>query len=348
LVEVRYSLGNARGLALYGAKTIALKFLTFGEGPIDSSFFRGRFERALAVRRAAGLLTLDDTNCFRLFFGESDGVPGLIIDRYNEAIVFQIQEPGLLPFEELIVAAIREAYPQFTKTLYHKKAEGEGIFYEGTNGEGEVSESGMRLLVNWVTGQKTGFFLDQRENRSLLRRYVYRKRVLNCFCYTGGFSISALAGGAERVVSVDSSDVALQILEQNVIKAGKAEHSEAVKADVFHYLENLKEEFDLIIVDPPAFVKHRDALERGLKGYRQLNIFAFEKVKTPGIVFTFSCSQQVSRADFKRVVSEAAVAAKKKVSILHELHQAPCHPVALAFPESEYLKGYVLRVEDYD
>lgn len=346
LVQVVDRKGKIRGNALYGSKTIALKFLTFEDEKIDRAFFEKRFRAARQYREQLGLFSLSETNGFRLFFGEADGVPGLVIDRYDSAIVLQFQE-ALEQFENEIRDALLKIYGDFVKTIYLKGGE-EGKHLVGKEERGEFLESDICYISDWKSGQKTGFFLDQRENRKLLKKYSNNKRVLNCFSYTGGFSISAAIGGASEIISVDSSGFALEILQQNLDLNGIKIPSTIVKEDCFDYLDGLTETFDVVVIDPPAFVKHRAALEKGIKGYRQLNISALKCIKPGGFIFTFSCSQLVSRDDFREMIFEAVMASGKRVTIVHELHQAPCHPLSVSFPEGEYLKGLVLYVSEYD
>jgi len=351
IVTVLDSKGVERGVALYGSKTIALKFLSRERGTIDEQFFRNRLASAFGLRRDAGLFADPATNCFRLFFAEGDGIPGLIVDRYDRTAVIQFQEQGLQPFAETIAQLLVSLSGGTIENVYQKDKEEGGRYLAGTFSETVVTERGIRYPVDWERGQKTGFFLDQRENRSLLRRYAAGRQVLNCFSYTGGFSLNAAAGGATRVISVDSSEWALEMLRRGkALNAGGVLPAEAcleeIREDCFDYLTANRDQFDLVVLDPPAFVKHRSAIDQGLRGYQQLNALGMKAVKRGGLIFTFSCSQLVSKEQFRRTIFEAALSSKRRVRILHEMTQAPCHPIQIFFPEGEYLKGYVLYIDE--
>lgn len=347
--------GDFIGIGHFQIGSIAVRMLTFDKEEIDSGFYTRRLSNALSMRRTLGLIR-DDNNSYRLVHGEGDFLPGLVIDIYGDTAVMQSHSPGMHmerhTISEALVslpdARIRNVYYKSETTLpFMARLEPQNGYLVGSYDGSVAMENGLLFNIDWLKGQKTGFFLDQRDNRSLLERYAKGRDVLNMFCYTGGFSVYALRGGAQRVVSVDSSSKAISLTEANVglnFKDG-APH-EAVATDAFKFLADMKkDEFDLIVLDPPAFAKHKNALRNGLMGYRRLNAKAFEKIRTGGVLFTFSCSQVVTREQFRLAVFTAAVQSGRKVRILHQLTQPADHPVDIAHPEGEYLKGLVLYVE---
>lgn len=354
-VEVRSFDGRLLGRGHYQIGSITVRMLTLGEEPLSDSIYAERLLNAFNLRRSLGLIRRDN-NSFRLVHGEGDYLPGLVVDIYCDTAVMQAHSPGMHLERNIIAdalvslpqAKIRNVYYKSETTLpFMARLDPQNGYLIGRYDGNIALENGLQFNIDWLKGQKTGFFLDQRDNRQLLEHYSAGKEVLNMFCYTGGFSIYALRGGAERVVSVDSSSKAIALTEANVaLNFPECDRHEAVATDAFKYLDNMQEgEFDLIVLDPPAFAKHKNALRNGLIGYRRLNAKAFEKIRKGGILFTFSCSQVVSRQDFRLAVFSAAVQAGRRVRILHQLTQPADHPVDIAHPEGEYLKGLVLAVD---
>ena len=300
-----------------------------------------------------GITASSTTDCFRLVHGEGDGLPGLIIDCYGTTAVMQAHSVGMHLCRHEVAQALAEVMGNRIRSIYYKsettlpfKTDLENGFIYGGD-EGNVAlENGLKFYVDWLKGQKTGFFVDQRENRLLLERYAKGRSVLNMFCYTGGFSFYAMRGGASLVHSVDSSAKAIELTNRNVeLNFPDDKRHQAFCDDAFRFLDRMEQVYDLVILDPPAFAKHRGALHNALKGYTRLNAKAFEKIKSGGILFTFSCSQVVTKDHFRNAVFTAAAQAKRQVRILHQLHQPADHPVNIYHPEGEYLKGLVLYVE---
>lgn len=343
------------GYGHYQIGSIAVRMLTFREEKIDHAFWVTRLSEALRLRKALQLTGRADNNIYRLVHGEGDRLPGLVIDVYGKTAVMQAHSVGMHMSREQIADALIEASEGLIENVYYKsettlpfKADlhQENGFLRGHD-EGNVAvENGLKFHIDWLRGQKTGFFVDQRENRSLLEHYVKGRNVLNMFCYTGGFSVYAMRGGANLVHSVDSSAKAIDLTRANAEMnfPGDARH-EAFAEDAFKFLEQAGSNYDLIVLDPPAFAKHKDALPRALKGYTRLNAIAFRKIKPGGIVFTFSCSQAVNKDQFRLAVFTAAAQSGRHVRILHQLHQPADHPINIYHPEGEYLKGLVLEVE---
>ncbi len=354
-VDVICNNGAFIGRGHYQIGSIAVRILTFNDEPVNNTFWRERLSIALQMRRSIGIADNPQNNTYRLVHGEGDNLPGLIIDCYGKTAVMQAHSVGMhyarkAIAEELIGvmgSRIENVYYKSETTLPFKADLGQenGFIYGGTE-ENIALENGLKFHVDWLKGQKTGFFVDQRENRSLLEHFAKGKKVLNMFCYTGGFSFYAMRGGAELVHSVDSSAKAIELTTKNVELnfPGDTRHA-AFCEDAFKYLEQAGSNYDLIILDPPAFAKHRGALHNALKGYTRLNVKAFEKIKPGGIVFTFSCSQVVTKDNFRNAVFTAAAQSGRKVRILHQLHQPADHPINIYHPEGEYLKGLVLYVE---
>lgn len=343
------------GYGHYQIGSIAVRMLTFREEKIDHAFWVTRLSEALRLRKALQLTGRADNNIYRLVHGEGDRLPGLVIDVYGKTAVIQAHSVGMHMSREQIADALIEASEGLIENVYYKsettlpfKADlhQENGFLRGHD-EGNVAvENGLKFHIDWLRGQKTGFFVDQRENRSLLEHYAKGRNVLNMFCYTGGFSVYAMRGGANLVHSVDSSAKAIDLTRANAEMnfPGDARH-EAFAEDAFKFLEQAGSNYDLIVLDPPAFAKHKDALPRALKGYTRLNAIAFRKIKPGGIVFTFSCSQAVNKDQFRLAVFTAAAQSGRHVRILHQLHQPADHPINIYHPEGEYLKGLVLEVE---
>lgn len=336
--------------------SIAVRVLSFRQEPIDHAFWVRRLQVAKDLRCALGVLGNPQNNTYRLVHGEGDNLPGLIIDVYDHTAVMQAHSAGM-HFDRMAVAeALEEVMGDVIQHIYYKsettlpfKADllaTENGFLKGGSPENVAMENGLKFHVDWLKGQKTGFFVDQRENRALLERYAKGRNVLNMFCYTGGFSFYAMRGGANLVHSVDSSAKAIDLTNENVSLnfPGDTRH-QAFAEDAFKFLDRMGDQYDLIILDPPAFAKHRDALRNALRGYTKLNAKAFEKIRPGGILFTFSCSQVVNKQDFRNAVFTAAAQSGRSVRILHQLTQPGDHPVNIYHPEGEYLKGLVLYVE---
>ena len=336
--------------------SIAVRVLSFRQEPIDHAFWVRRLQVAKDLRCALGVLGNPQNNTYRLVHGEGDNLPGLIIDVYDHTAVMQAHSAGMHLDRMVVAEALEEVMGDVIQHIYYKsettlpfKADllaTENGFLKGGSPENVAMENGLKFHVDWLKGQKTGFFVDQRENRALLERYAKGRNVLNMFCYTGGFSFYAMRGGAKVVHSVDSSAKAISLTNRNVELnfPGDPRH-EAYAEDAFKYLEKMGSNYDLIILDPPAFAKHKNVLRNALQGYRKLNAIAFEKIKPGGILFTFSCSQVVSKENFRLAVFSAAAQSGRSVRILHQLTQPADHPVNIYHPEGEYLKGLVLYVE---
>ena len=372
------------GIGHTQAGSIAVRILSFQDRPINADFYRERLRQAWQLRHALKLVRPDNT-AFRLVHGEGDFLPGLVIDVYGHTAVMQAHSPGMHLDRRMIAEAICHESQGTVKDVYYK-SENTLPFKAGLNPEdgyllhdtvlldepigdkahlsqdkdctekhpatdaaspGQAAlENGILFYPNWIEGQKTGFFIDQRDNRSLVEHYAAGRHVLNMFCYTGGFSLYALRGGAAEVVSVDSSAKAIELARKNVaLNSGECPRHQALTDDAFGYLQSMDQHFNLIILDPPAFAKHQKVLHQALQGYRRLNALAFKKIAPNGILFTFSCSQAVSREDFRLAIFSAAAQSRRKVRILHQLTQPADHPVNIYHPEGEYLKGLVLAVE---
>ena len=367
VVRVLSNSGDFIAVGHYQEGTIAVRVLSFSDVLIDDGFWHSRLSSALQMRQAIGIADNPDNNTYRLVHGEGDNLPGLIIDVYGKTAVMQAHSIGMHLCRKQIAQALVDVMELRISHIYYKSETTlpfmtaddmnatphfdtdevlrNGFLY-GNSDDNIATENGLKFRVDWLKGQKTGFFVDQRENRSLLEKFSRGKRVLNMFCYTGGFSFYAMRGGAELVHSVDSSAKAIELTKQNVeLNFPDDPRHEAFCEDAFKYLEQAGSNYNLIILDPPAFAKHRGALHNALKGYTRLNQKAFEKIEKGGILFTFSCSQVVTKDHFRNAVFTAAALAKRKVRILHQLHQPADHPINIYHPEGEYLKGLVLYVE---
>lgn len=340
----------------YQIGSIAVRVLSFKQETIDADFWKRRLQVAKDLRVALGLIGNPKNNTYRLVHGEGDNLPGLIIDVYDHTAVMQAHSAGMHMDRLAIADALDVVMGDVVQHIYYKsettlpyKADlvaTENGFLKGGSPENVAMENGLLFHVDWLKGQKTGFFVDQRENRALLERYAHGRSVLNMFCYTGGFSFYAMRGGAKLVHSVDSSAKAIDLTNENVkLNFPGDDRHQAYAEDAFKYLDRMGDQYDLIILDPPAFAKHRDALRNALRGYTKLNAKAFEKIRPGGILFTFSCSQVVSKQDFRNAVFTAAAQSGRSVRILHQLTQPGDHPVNIYHPEGEYLKGLVLYVE---
>lgn len=339
----------------YQIGSIAVRVLSFVQEEINHEFWKRRLTVALDLRRSLGLVDNPLNNTYRLVHGEGDNLPGLIIDIYDRTAVMQAHSAGMHVYRMEIAEALSEVMQGMVENIYYKsettlpfKADlgPENGFIKGGSPENIAMEYGLKFHVDWLKGQKTGFFVDQRENRHLLERYAKGRNVLNMFCYTGGFSFYAMRGEANLVHSVDSSAKAIDLTNMNVeLNFPNDNRHQAFAEDAFKFLDRMGDQYDLIILDPPAFAKHRDALRNALRGYSKLNAKAFEKIKPGGILFTFSCSQVVDKKDFRNAVFTAAAQSGRSVRILHQLTQPGDHPVNIYHPEGEYLKGLVLYVE---
>lgn len=338
----------------YQPGSIAIRILSFDDIEPDRRFFLERIKSAVDFRRVAGLTDNPSINVFRLIHAEGDGLPGLIADYYNGVVVVQMHSAGMYRIREEIAGIIMELMDDRVKAVYDKSEntipfksgiEGVNGFLLGESDPVIVKENGFRFKIDWTTGQKTGFFIDQRENRKLLGDFTRDRNVLNMFGYTGGFSVYAMKN-ARLVHSVDSSAQATEMARENVmLNFGSDDRHTAFQVDAFGFLENIRDKYDLIILDPPAFAKHNNVLDNALQGYKRLNMKAIEQIRPGGIIFTFSCSQVVTRENFRKSVFAAAANTGRSVRILHQMSQPPDHPVNIYHPESEYLKGLVIYVE---
>ena len=342
----------------YQIGSIAVRVLTFEQQElIDQAWWNHRIAVAYDVRRTLALTDNKQTNCYRLVHGEGDSLPGLVIDIYDTTAVVQCHSVGMYLSRMAIAEALRTVYGEHLTAIYDKSSQTvpfkaglnaiDGYIWGHADKKANVVlENGEKFLVNWEEGQKTGFFLDQRRNRELVRHYAKGRTVLNTFCYTGGFSVYAASGGAVEVCSVDASERAVQLADENMrLNFGEEYPHEAIAADAVEYLKHIDDKYDLIILDPPAFAKHHKVLGNAMQGYKRINARAMAKIKSGGILFTFSCSQAVSKELFRTTVFSAAAIAGRKVRILHQLTQPADHPINIYHPEGEYLKGLVLYVE---
>lgn len=354
-VRVTASDGRVIGVGHFQIGSIAVRILDFADTTIDREFFENRLKAALELRKALRLAR-PDNDAYRLVHGEGDFLPGLVVDIYGPTAVIQAHSPGMHFARNIIAEAlvsltetgVRNVYYKSETTLpYKAHLDAQNDYLIGGLETAVATENSLKFNIDWLRGQKTGFFLDQRDNRSLLGSYAEGRRVLNMFCYTGGFSVYALKGGAEKVDSVDSSEKAIMLTDANVeMNFPGTDRHRSYAEDAFKFLDNMKRDaYDLIILDPPAFAKHRSALRNALRGYQRLNAKAFEKIAPGGILFTFSCSQAVSREQFRLAVFSAAAQSRRRIRILHQLTQPADHPVNIYHPEGEYLKGLVLYVE---
>lgn len=357
LVRVLSQDEDVLGIGHWQIGSIAVRILAFGTDQLADDYWEKSIQSAYRVRQNLGLIR-DDNNTYRLVHGEGDFLPGLIVDVYHDTAVVQAHSIGMHYMRQTIAEAICKVCSE-VKNIYYKSddtlpfkahIEGERVGYliQQSDAQEEfwATENGLDFRIDWLRGQKTGFFVDQRENRALLERYAKGRDVLNMFCYTGGFSVYALRGGARRVDSVDVSEKAVELVRDNVKRNfPEATNHAAYAEEAFRYLANVKDKYDLIILDPPAFAKHRDAIKNALRGYQKLNAKGIEAIRPGGLLFTFSCSQAIDKEMFRLAVFSAAAQVGRKVRILHQLHQPMDHPVNIYHPEGEYLKGLVLEVE---
>lgn len=355
IVRVVTFMGDFIAIGHYQIGSIAVRVLSFQDIHVDETFWEARLGSALVMRRGIGMADNPQNNTYRLVHGEGDNLPGLIIDCYGKTAVMQAHSVGMhnnrfdicKALIKIMGDRIEQVYYKSETTLPYKAELGqENGFIHGSTEEDVAIENGLKFHVDWLKGQKTGFFIDQRENRSLLEHYAKGRSVLNMFCYTGGFSVYAMRGQAKLVHSVDSSAKAVELTNQNIaLNFPQDTRHEAFCEDAFKYLDTHDGKYDLIVLDPPAFAKHRSTLRNALKGYTRLNVKGFQQIKSGGILFTFSCSQVVTKEQFRNAVFTAAAQAGRKVRILHQLHQPADHPINIYHPEGEYLKGLVLYVE---
>jgi 23S rRNA (cytosine1962-C5)-methyltransferase len=349
LVEL-YSGKKFLGRGFFGDRSICAKILTFEDRSIDLALFRERLASAHGARRSMGLLGRADLNCFRLVHGEGDGLPGLVVDRFGSFASIELHSAGYVPYLEQLTDALFELVPECSTVVATGAGMGEARWLRGNAGQvgetTEVIELGVRLKVPLTGGQKTGYFLDQRSNRGIVQELSRGRSVLDLFSYIGGFGLHAARGGASKVVCVDGSKPAIELVRENA-QANKfsAEQLSGVLGDCFEYLKEGSEQFDIVVVDPPAFVKHRAALQSGIRGYQSLNQAAFRRVAPGGLLLTCSCSQLVSEEDFYHAVRTAAAVSGRSTRVMQRLGQAPCHPTSIFHPEGRYLKGLLLQVD---
>lgn len=356
LVDVVTLKGDYIATGHYQIGSIAVRVLTFEQQEIDQAWWNNRIVAALSVRRAIGIASSESTTCYRLIHGEGDSLPGLIVDIYNKVAVVQCHSVGMFLSRDEICEAIKDTFGDKITAIYDKSSQTvpfnanlgavDGYLFGSVASNEVVLENGLKFGVNWEKGQKTGFFIDQRYNRELVKTYARDRKVLNTFCYTGGFSVYALDGGAVGVDSIDSSQRAVELAQANVeLNFGLDAKHRAITADAIEYIKEIGSDYDMIILDPPAFAKHHKVLGNAMQGYKRLNARAIAQIKPGGILFTFSCSQAVSKELFRTTVFSAAAIAGRKVRILHQLTQPADHPINIYHPEGEYLKGLVLYVE---
>ncbi|MFM7216707.1 MAG: class I SAM-dependent rRNA methyltransferase [Bacteroidota bacterium] len=352
IVEVFSSAGDYLATGHFHDGSIKVRIFSFERTSADKHFWKEKFNAALKLRTEIGLTHSNQTDCYRLIHGEGDGFPGLIIDVYGKTAVLQAHTKGMYELTAVFSECLKEVLGDELQAIYDKSEDTlgkQGVISSGNKflfGESQVTtvrENGIQFKVDFIEGQKTGFFLDQRDNRALLRSMSEKRSVLNTFCYSGGFSLAALAGGASSVCSIDSSKKATELAEQNSILNGFDRH-EILTQDVFDFLKTDERTFDLVVLDPPAFAKHLSAVEKAMIGYRNLNLHGLRKVRPGGLLFTFSCSQVIDKQLFRKLVFQAAAQSGREVKIVHQLSQSPDHPISIYHPEGEYLKGLVLYV----
>jgi 23S rRNA (cytosine1962-C5)-methyltransferase len=355
VVEVYSNQNEYLGTGHYQEGSIAVRIFSFKQINPDKHFWKSKIENAYQYRKSIGIIGKEDTNVYRLVFGEGDGLPGLVMDYYNGSVVFQAHSIGMHKEREHITEALKEVYGDKLKAVYDKSKESlagrysDGIengYLFGSDMEKQVIENGHLFKIDWEEGQKTGFFVDQRENRSLVAQYAPGRKVLDCFCYAGGFSVYALKAGAADVHSVDSSKTAIRLTDNNIeLNFGQEAKQTSHATDAFDYLKAKQGEYDMMILDPPAFAKHREARHHAVMGYKRLNALAISGIKPGGIIFTFSCSQVVDKYLFHGAITAAAIEAGRNVRIMRYMSQPADHPIGIFHPEGEYLKGMVLFVE---
>lgn len=355
-VKVLANKGRDLGYGHYSNGSIAIRVLTFESEIEVQALYEERVKSAYDLRLALGLVDNDQTNIYRLIHAEGDSLPGLIVDHYDGHLIVQCHSTGMYRDIEYISNAIQKVFGNGLKSIYLKSEatlpkdfsdyQGDGYIFGSAEVPVMALEYGNKFNINWITGQKTGFFIDQRESRQLLAKYAKGKKVLNTFCYSGGFSIFALNAGAQLVHSLDSSQKAIELTDENIKLGGfESTKHKSIVADTMDYIKDLQEDYDIIILDPPAFAKHRKAKHNAIQGYKRLNAHAMRQIKSGGIIFTFSCSQVIDKVLFNNTIISAAIAAERKVRILEQLHQPADHPINATHPEGEYLKGLVIQVQ---
>ena len=351
VVDVYDNQDNFLASGHYQRGTITVRILSFETSEINSNFFRKQLNKALAYRKTTGIIGSPDLNVYRLVHGEGDNLPGLIIDYYNGVAVMQSHSIGFYKIRHDIAKIVAGLFGNELKAVFDKSSTTlpniaeKDEYLIGNSEPVMVIENGFKFRIDWITGQKTGFFIDQRDNRKLLGEFSSGKKVLNMFGYTGGFSVYAMKN-AELVHTVDSSAPALALTDENIrLNFGEDKRHLSIKADAFEYINDINDKYDLIILDPPAFAKHNDSLDNALQGYKRLNMKAIKQIKPGGILFTFSCSQVVSKEEFRKSVFAAAANTGRNVRIMYQLSQSPDHPISIYHPEGEYLKGLVVCVD---
>jgi 23S rRNA (cytosine1962-C5)-methyltransferase len=353
-VEVISADGQYLATGHFHEGSIKVRVFSFEPTSADEAFYETKLRQAHDLRVRLGVANARNTTAYRLVHGEGDGLPGLIIDYYDGVAVIQTHTPGMHKEKTKILAGLKSIYGSRLEAVYDKSADtmgkkwnptGGNVFLFGDSAGKTILENDIRFRVSWVEGQKTGFFLDQRENRELIQRYAAGRQVLNTFSYSGGFSMYALRGGARRVHSVDSSKKAIEMADENAVLNGFEDRHAAFAMDTFDFLKSTKEDYDMIILDPPAFAKHLSAVDNASAGYRNLNTEGIKRVAKGGLLVTFSCSQVIDRTLFRKLVFQAAAQTRREVRLIHQLSQGPDHPVNLYHPEGEYLKGLVLVVD---
>ncbi|WP_162426344.1 class I SAM-dependent rRNA methyltransferase [Pontibacter pudoricolor] len=355
IVEVYSSKREFLGMGHYALGSIAVRIFSFEQVEPDYSFWKSKVKQAYDYRNRLGLIDNPETDVYRLIYAEGDGVPGLIVDMYKDTAVVQTHSLGMYNVREFVTKALQEIYGAKLRAVYDKSAESlpqksvpdavNGYLFGKSEGGVVVTENGNKFFIDWESGQKTGFFIDQRENRDLLARYTKGKSVLNTFCYTGGFSVYALNAGAELVHSVDVSKKAIELTIKNGDLSNAHDRHEAFAVDTFDFLKGKEDLYDVIVLDPPAFAKSQKVRHNAVMGYKRLNAEAMKKIKPGGILFTFSCSQVVDKYLFNNTVMAAAIEAGRNIKVMHHLSQPADHPISIFHPEGEYLKGLVLFVE---
>ena len=348
LVAVHANKGRFLGLGHYSTGSIAVRILSFNEEEeIDASFWEKRIDNAFNLRKSLGLINNSETDLYRLIHAEGDLMPGLVVDMYNNHMVMQCNSQGMLQQTEMLTDMLLKHFPKVESVYLKTKDKSEENRHIKGEAEDTVAlEYGIKYRVNWVTGQKTGFFIDQRENRFQLGQHAKGKRVLNTYSYSGGFSLAAIKGGAELVHSVDASQGAIDLLEDNIQLNGFGDKNhQSHKADVLEYLKDSEEKYDIIVLDPPAFAKHMSARHNAIQGYKRINMKAIEMLPKGGLLYTFSCSQVVDKYMFNNTITAAAIQSGRNIKIVGQLHQPADHPVNIFHPESEYLKGLILQVD---
>jgi len=354
IVEVVSNKDEFLGLGHYQNGSITVRIFSFEKTDINKDFWTNKLRSAFNLRQDIGLTNNELTNVYRLVFAEGDELPGLVIDYYNGTAVIQAHSIGMHHLRHDITGALQDIYGEKLHTVYYKCEDSlpknteftkKDEFLSGNRESDIVLENGHQFEVNWVEGQKTGFFIDQRFNRELVGKYSKGKKVLNTYCYTGGFSIYALSAGATLVHSVDSSKRAIELTNRNVELLGNVENHKAFAVDAMSYLNDFEDSYDIIILDPPAFAKHKDVKHRAVQGYKRINVTALRKIAKGGILFTFSCSQVIDQRLFESTIMSAAIVANRKIRVLHHLSQPADHPYSIFHPEGRYLKGLVVYVE---